>query len=202
MFASGVIRGGGSAIRKNPGGGPVIDLGVHVIDLIRYITGKPRALSVSASTFDSLGSLPHIKGQGGDRSADYDPSKQLNNVEDGACAIIRFDNGMTLTFETSWTMFTRGNNNYLNLFGDKGGAQMEPELELYGVEDDYFTNTKPGVLPASDSFDKIFQREIDHFVDCVRGKCECRCPAEDGLEVMKILDAVYESGKTKKEVII
>lgn len=182
------------------GGGPVIDLGVHVIDLIRYITGKPRAVSVSASVFNSLGALPGIKGQGGDRSVDYGKGEFKNDVEDGACAVIRFDNAMTLAFETSWTLHTGSNQNYLNLYGDKGGAQMEPKLELYGVEDDYFTTTSPGLQPHT--FEGIFQAEIDHFIDSLQGKCECRCPAQDGLEIMKILDAIYESGRTGKEVIL
>ena len=184
------------------GGGPVIDLGVHVIDLVRYITGNPGAVSVSASTFSSLGMLPEIKGKSKYYSKDYDSDNPFNNVEDGASALIRFDNGMTLFFETSWTLHIRKDSNYLHIYGDRGGAQMEPEFELYGIENDMFTVTKPDISRPDGYFDTIFQREIDHFVACTRGEEECRCPAEDGVAIMKILDAIYASAAEKREVVI
>ena len=52
------------------------------------------------------------------------------------------------------------------------------------------------------SFDGLFCREINHFVDCVLNGTECIAPAEDGVEIMKILDAVYESARTGHEVVI
>ena len=52
------------------------------------------------------------------------------------------------------------------------------------------------------SFDGLFAREIDHFVDCVLNNTPCRAPAEDGVTLMKILDAVYESARTGHEVQI
>lgn len=52
------------------------------------------------------------------------------------------------------------------------------------------------------SFDGLFQNEINHFVDCVMGKCECVAPAQDGVDMMRILDAVYESARTGHEVIL
>ena len=194
--------GGWFSDKSRSGGGPVIDLGVHVIDLVRYITGNPKATSISASTFNSLGMLPDIRGKSKYYSRDYNPENPLNDVEDGAFSLIRFDNGMTLSFETSWTLHVRENHNYLHLFGDKGGVQMEPEFEIYGIDNNMFTLTKPDISSSSNSFKDIFQREIDHFIECIQGVCECRCPATDGLAIMEILDAIYMSAKEKREVII
>lgn len=193
--------GGWFCDKKRSGGGPVIDLGVHVIDLIRYINGKPKAVSVTASTFNKLGLKPNIKGMSKYTSADYDPSNPYCDVEDSATAMIKFDNGMTLSFETSWVLNTKQGNNYLNLYGDKAGVQMEPTLEFYKERDDYFIEEKP-VITANNSMDNIFTDEIAHFVDCVENGTECINPGEDGIEIMKILDAIYKSSDTGREVVI
>ena len=189
--------GGWFSDRSRSGGGPVIDLGVHVIDILRYMTGLPQAVSVSASTFEKLGMLPDILGRSKYMSHDYNP---FNDVEDAATALIRFDNGMTLVFETSWTLHTKDDANYVSFFGTSGGVNMEPEFELFGVENNYFTSTKPSVERPANFFEIIFRREVDHFVDCIVNGTTCRCPAEDGLAIMRILDAIYESARTGKEV--
>ena len=52
------------------------------------------------------------------------------------------------------------------------------------------------------SFDGLFQNEINHFVDCALGRTECLAPAQHGVDMMRILDAVYESARTGHEVIL
>ena len=47
-----------------------------------------------------------------------------------------------------------------------------------------------------------FADEIRHFVDCTQGKAVCKSPAEDGVELMKILRAIYKSAETGHEVVI
>ena len=51
-------------------------------------------------------------------------------------------------------------------------------------------------------FDGLFEGEINHFVDCVANGTKCIAPAEDGIELMRILDAIYESARTGHEVIL
>lgn len=191
--------GGWFSDKSRSGGGPVIDLGVHMIDLVRYLTGKPKAVSVTASTFNHLGMKPEIKGINKYYSADY---STFNDVEDCATALIKFDNGLTLFFETSWVLHTKKDELYLNVFGDKAGAQMEPAIEFYESKNNYFTDAAPVVDPAKFSFEYNFQEEIKHFIDCVENGTPCLNPGEDGVELMKILDAIYESSKTGHEVII
>jgi predicted dehydrogenase len=191
--------GGWFSDKKRSGGGPVIDLGVHMIDLIRYISGKPKAISVSASSFNLLGMKPGVKGLGKYCAQDYD---EFNDVEDCATAFIRFDNGMTLTFETSWVQNIKQDHLYLDIFGNKAGAQLEPALEIYGDNNGYLTNSVPLIGADGYSFDHNFDEEIKHFVDCVENGTECINTPEDGVEIMKILDAIYESARLKHEVII
>lgn len=191
--------GGWFSDKKRSGGGPVIDLGVHMIDLIRYLNGKPKAVSVFASTFHHLGMNPGVKGIQKYYSADYE---EFNDVEDGATTIIKFENGLTLFFETSWVLYAKEDQLYLNLYGDKAGVQMEPEIAFYEERNQYLAETKPAVDPASYSFMHNFYQEIEHFVDCITNGTACMNPVEDGVELMKILDAIYESSRTGHEVIL
>lgn len=191
--------GGWFSDKKRSGGGPVIDLGVHIIDLVRYLSGKPRVVSVYASTFDKLGMKPDIKGTSKYCAKDYDT---FNDVEDCATAMMRFDNGMTLFFETSWAQNIKQDSLYVDLFGTKAGAQMEPYLELFEDRNHYLANTIPVISPENYDFEHNFNEEIMHFIDCIENHTPCINPAEDGLELMKILDAIYESARTGHEVIV
>jgi predicted dehydrogenase len=109
---------------------------------------------------------------------------------------------MTLFFETSWVQNIKEDRLYLELFGDKAGAKMEPELEVYENKYDYLRDSKPLLDPNGSSFEHNFIQEMKHFISCIADGEECLNPAEDGLELMKIIDAIYKSAKTGHEVII
>ena len=85
--------------KTRSGGGPLIDLGVHVIDLVRYLMGRPMPVSVYGATYQKLYNRPDVKKIPGryqaTRGRDDDPC----TVEDLATALIRFDNGATLHIE-------------------------------------------------------------------------------------------------------
>ena len=89
----------------------------------------------------------------------------------------------------------------MELFGTKGGAVMNPDLELYRIENGFMANTQLD-YPTAFEFNGIFEREINHFVDCIMNGTKCIAPPEDGIALMKILDAIYESAATGKEVTI
>mgnify|MGYP002519741682 CR=1 FL=1 len=98
-------------------------------------------------------------------------------------------------------MTVASNRGTIELFGEKAGAKIDPELKLFSETNGYMTDVTLR-YPTALSFDGLFQKEIDHYVDCLLGKCECRSPAEDGYELMRILDAAYESARTGHEVIL
>ncbi len=192
--------GGWFGEKARSGGGPLIDLGVHVIDLARYLLGKPKPVSVYGATFRKLGNRPHVKGGKAYISARANDTN-VCDVEDLATALIRFDNGAVISVEASFSLNIKQDVGSIELFGTKAGAKIDPELEMYAETNGYMTNvtlTNPTAL----NFDGLFAREIDHFVDCVRLGLPCRSPAEDGVTLMNILDAIYESAKTGHEVII
>ncbi len=192
--------GGWFGDKSRSGGGPLIDLGVHVIDLVRYIMGCPQPVSVYGATFTKLGNRPEIKNGRGYKPAAVS-SDDICDVEDLASAMIRFDNGAVLNIEASFSLNIEKDEGNIELFGTKAGAKLDPEVKIFTDMNDYMVNVG-FTHPTGLSFDGLFQREIDHFVDCALNGTKCKAPAQDGVEMMKILDAVYESAKTGHEVII
>lgn len=189
--------GGWFADIKRSGGGPLIDLGVHVIDQVRYLMGKPKPVSVSAATFNRIGMRYDVKGIERYKAADY---SDYCDVEDMAAALVRFDNGAVLSVETSFSLNIKEDSSSLELFGTKAGARLEPKLEIYSEIDDYLVDISPRYNKEKNTFDEWFSKEIAHFTDCIANGTECISPAQDGIELMKILDAAYTSAKAGKEV--
>lgn len=194
--------GGWFSNKELSGGGPLIDLGVHVIDQVRYVMGKPKAVSAYGATFDKIASRTDIDPTGEYVAADHSKSGEfINNVEDSAIGVIKFDNGATIFIETSWVQHVKEGQTYLELYGSHAGISLEPKLQIAGDKDEFMVNWEP-VFTPNDGFGIIFDRETAHFVECIQKGIPCRCPAEDGLEVMKILDAIYKSAETGKEIDI
>ena len=190
--------GGWFGDKSRSGGGPLIDLGVHVIDLVRYVMGNPKPVSVYGATFDKLGARDHIKTDGWVSETKTD--KPIFNVEDLAVAMIRFDNGALLSVETSFNLNTKNPSGDVELFGSKAGLTFTP-FELHGEFDgrlaDFTIHGDNGF-----NFDRDFNREIKNFVDSVTGDAKPLAVAEDGVQLMRILDAVYRSAETGETVFL
>ncbi|WP_421102828.1 Gfo/Idh/MocA family protein [Sporosarcina psychrophila] len=192
--------GGWFSDQSKSGGGPLIDLGVHMIDICWYLMGKPRPVSVSGNTYSKLGNRSHIQNLSFYQAADYDPA--LNDVEDLANALIRFDNGASLFVDVSFTLHAKEDELYVKLFGEKGGAEIEPKLVMVTEKSKTILNVTPQVDNLSFDFEKAFKNEINHFVDCCKEGKETIAPVADGVQIMRMLNAVYESAKTGKEVYL
>ena len=192
--------GGWFADKSRSGGGPLIDLGVHVIDLVRYLMGCPKPVSVYGATYDAMGKRENLK----DKVAYVSSSKsQFNHdVEDFATALIRFDNGAVLNVEASFNLHIgTKNRNSIEMFGTKGGIALSPEFELYTEMNNYLANVTLA-KPTALSFDGLFENEINYYVDSILTDRDLSDIAEDGCTLMKILDAVYLSAKEGREVLI
>lgn len=190
--------GGWFGDKSRSGGGPLIDLGVHVIDLSRYIMGNPKPVTVFGATFDKIGARSHIQTTSWQSETVVD--KPIFTVEDLATAMIRFDNGAVLHVEASFNLNIKQGTGDIEFFGDKAGLSLTP-FELHTE----CNNRLADIAVHGDNgfdFDRDFKREIKNFVDAVEGKAKCLATAEDGVELMRILDAVYESAATGKSVDI
>ncbi len=193
--------GGWFGDKSRSGGGPLIDLGVHVIDLTRYLMGNPLPVSVFGAAFHKLGNRPSIK----DRKKGYASSTggpEVFDVEDLATAMIRYDNGAVVSIEAAFSLNIKEDEGKIQLFGTRAGAKLDPSLEMDTELNGYMSNVTLDTETALD-FDGLFEGEIDHYVDCIRGRADrCISPAEDGITLMKILDGIYESARTGHEVIL
>lgn len=190
--------GGWFADKARSGGGPLIDIGVHVIDLSWYLMGRPKVKSVSGNVYHKLGNRSNIKGLSAYQAADYDAS--LNTVEDMANALIRFENGASILVEVSYSLHAKEDESTVKLYGTKGGFEIDPELAIVSERYDTMLNVTPQVDSRRFDFAKAFQAEIDSFVDAALAGKEPLSPVEDGLTMMRILRAIYESAEQGKEI--
>ncbi len=190
--------GGWFGDRSRSGGGPLIDLGVHVIDLLRYLMGGRTPVSVTAAAYNKLGNRPGLKLNTGSYLSETRAEKPVNDVEDFAAAFIRFDDDAVLSVETSFCLNGRDSAE-VALYGDRGGVEFEPELTFFTESNGYLTDVTPVPAPGFD-FENAFRAEIDSFIDAIRTGAPVQAPAEDGVMLMKLLDAAYESAATGREV--
>jgi predicted dehydrogenase len=190
--------GGWFADIERSGGGPLIDIGVHMIDLCWYMMGKPKVKSVSGNTYRKLGNRAHIQNLSFYKAADWDPS--LNTVEDLANAIIRFENGASLMVDVSFSLHVKEDEMSVKLFGEKGGYEIDPSITIVTEKHNTILNMVPQIDHKGFHFESAFQNEINHFIQCVQTGNQPLSPVEDGLEIMKILCGIYESAAKGVEV--
>ncbi|MBM7568467.1 Gfo/Idh/MocA family protein [Paenibacillus sacheonensis] len=190
--------GGWFSDSSRSGGGPLIDLGVHIIDLCWYLMGRPKVKSISGNTYRNLGNRANVQNLSFYKAADYDASR--NDVEDAANAVIRFENGASLLVDVSFTLHAAKDELYIKLYGDKGGAEVEPALVVMSEKYDTIVNSTPQIDHTSFDASEAFGREIAHFAGSCLGRVETLSPVEDGLEVTRMLSAIYESAAKGTEI--
>lgn len=177
--------------RKISGGGPVIDLGVHRLDFALWLMGYPKAVSVSGVTYDKIaGPLARKKGV-------------HFNVEDIGIAMIRLKNGATIFMESSWAAKNEWKEEmYTQLFGTEGGLEQKNVADSYNFEVKLFEEKKGKIIVRKPAIRYSEGNPQAHFIDCIRRDTEPISTGGQGLEVMRILDAIYKSSKTGKDVLI
>ena len=189
-------KGGWFTTKAQSGGGPLIDLGVHMIDLAVWLMGNPRPVAVSGNTFCKFANTDvsdSVNSNFGDKKAGG-----TFDVEDLAMGMIRFDNGAVLQIEFSWASNVKEEHRFVELRGTKAGMLWLDgnTLEIYSEDDGQLTNTKM----AGNLRDDGHVRNLRHFYDVLDGKCEPCFKPQQGVDMIKILSAVYESAKTGQEV--
>jgi len=174
------------------GGGPMIDIGVHIIEVTHYLMGSPKPVSVLGNTYTYLGD----KEEKAKKVACGWPNWDYKNytVEDLATGLVRFENGATLSIEASFAIHYKDEWSSI-LMGEKAGASVFP-LEIYKDEAGTMVNITPGYLPSVDAF----TLKMRNWIDCIKTGRKSMAPAEHGLMVQQILDGVYQSAETGHEV--
>ncbi len=184
--------GGWFTEKARSGGGALIDIGIHALDAAWFLMGTPRPIAVSASVFQNFAHL--VPG------AAFD-------VEDAAFAFIRFENGAVVQLKTSWAgnltdeipqgdVFGRELNN-CTIYGDAATICLRPFTLFKDVDGKLIDEA----LKPSDDADS-FTLQMQNFLDAVAGRAVPLNSAEQALYLMEMLDAIYLSSATGREVPI
>lgn len=184
----------GFIMKKHSGGGPCIDIGVHILDLTLWMMGNPRPVSVTGVTQDRLRKQPGaFSDWGGPVAKEWD-------VEEFASAFVRFANGATLILECSWLLHhkTTGEDMQMWLYGDKGGAHW-PSNELLRTDNTTKQHFNTQLVKNADAGEPHAQ-ECIAFADAVANGKPSPVPAEQSLDVIAILDGLYRSAASNSEV--
>ena len=167
------------------GGGPLIDIGVHVLEMAHYAMGSPRPLSATADMFTYIGDQPSNRVESAWKGWDH----ETYTVEDLAVGRIRFANGAVAHVEAAFACHGEDAWNF-DLMGDAGGASWDPP-RIYTDEHGHMVDKTPGWL----SRESMFTRKMNNFVDhCLYDK-PTLAPGTDGLAVQRMLDALYRSAE-------
>lgn len=176
--------------KKLQGGGPLIDIGVHAIDMAWYLMGKPRPLSVSGQFYETIGKTPgHVGAFGPWDWKTYD-------VEDFAVALVRFEGGRTMSVESAFCVNLPEDRFSAEVVGDRGGATVSP-LRVYLEEEGYLMNCEPQFVK-----DRVQPHAagLHAFADAVLDGKPVPIPGDEALVTQRIIDALYRSSRLGREV--
>jgi len=173
------------------GGGPLIDIGVHVMEMAHYVMGSPKPIAASGNIYRYLGDKPS------DVVCNWPNwDYKTYTVEDLAVGQIRFENGAVMQVEASFAAHAKDAWNF-SFMGEKGGGELDP-LAVRTDRNGYMVDMTPAFIPNQD----CFERKLRYFVDTALYNKPTEAPAEAGLMVQKMIDGIYLAAEKGKEVAI
>ncbi|ROQ36490.1 putative dehydrogenase [Frondihabitans sp. PhB188] len=192
------------------GGGPLIDLGSHVLDIALYLMGEPTVTAVSAVAYNELGRA----GRGGSTRGGPVSARggHAFDVEDFANALLRFADGSSLQLQASWASYSKAHEDIeVELLGAEGGVRLHVDdystdgtVTLYSDVAGAPTVSRPDVhVPAGHH-----QSVIEEFLATIREGADGAAPryaghhGEYALHRSRVVDAVYESAAAGREVSV
>jgi predicted dehydrogenase len=185
---------------EEQGGGPLIDIGTHALDLTLWLMDNYKVKSVKGSVYKKLGDQTET----GNAFGDWDPEEF--KVEDSAFGFITMENGATIILESSWALNTLDvGEAKATLCGTKAGADMRDGLRFNMADLGKLAEKKPALGADGVDFyeggdDKPEVIEAKTFYDAVMNGSELVVKPDQALVVTEILEAIYESARTGKTI--
>ena len=193
----GVPAWGSFIDKEKQGGGPLIDLGVHIIDLTLWFMGHPKPVSATGVAYRKFGDRADVANAWGP----WDP--KAFTVEDFAAGMVKFENGASMVVECSFASNVEKEILNIALMGTEGGSDYAlltdiSPLKVFKEERRTLLDVTPVELPRVDRFGL----ELRAFAEAIANDTEPPVTGEQALMVAKIMDAIYESAETGKEAVI
>lgn len=185
------------------GGGPLMDIGVHMLDMSLHLLGEPTVTSATAATYAEFGP----KGRGASAyglGRKTDVTADDFDVEDLATAFLRLDGGGTLLLESSWAQWIPYDQCYVTLYGSEGGASIEwggeprepyRKLGIWTEKDGVPAELTPVVPPDGNHLETVVQ-----FLAAVRSGDPAEHDGSEALIRAKVVDACYASAAKHAEI--
>ena len=183
---------------KQQGGGPLIDIATHTLDLTLYMLNNYEPAYAVGTTYHKL----NKQTDQGNAWGDWDPKKFT--VEDSAFGFVVMKNGATIIVESSWALNTLSTGEACTEFsGTLAGADMKDGLRINGIKNNARYVLKPDLKASGVAFydghsESSEDREARVFTNAVMGKGELVVKAEQAFIVTQILEGIYTSAKTGK----
>jgi predicted dehydrogenase len=185
------------------GGGPLVDIGVHVLDYALFLLGTPKVTAVSAATYNLLGSAGFGSDPASGKSGAVDPT--TFEVEDLATVFLRLEGGATLLLEVSWAAHRDATDEYgITLYGTEGGAELRVinhapsgSLRLFTDDGGVPAETRLTAPPGSGH-----HFVIEGFLAAIRSGDFAAHDGSAGAEVTRVVDACYRSASERREITL
>ena len=191
--------GGDFTTKASSGGGALIDWGVHYLDLVMYCCGDPAPLSVSGEAFSKLGVDMKNYVYTGMWAEETKNVNGTYDVDDSVTGIIR-TSGPVITFNGAWAQNIGVSETYIDFLGTKAGIRLNycGDFTIYGVKNGMLTEEKVKCRETN-----MYENEINDFIRLVgEGGGKNRQYIDNAVLPSKIMQAVYDSSDSHKEIII
>jgi len=185
---------------KEQGGGPLIDIGTHALDLTLWMMDNYKPKYVVGNTYRKLADQK----EAGNEWGQWDINEFT--VEDSAFGFVTMENGATILIESSWALNTLNIGEAMTtLCGTKGGADMWDGLRINFIEHDTQMTKMP--TPRGKEVAFFGKKEVNpaveeakQWISAIINDTQPLVKPEQAIVVTRILDAIYESAKTGKPV--
>ena len=192
-------KGGWFTTKAQSGGGPLIDLGVHMIDLAIWLMGNPTPVAVSGCTYSKF-SGNDVSDSANSAFGDKNAAGTFD-VEDLAMGFIRFDNGACMQIEFSWASNIETEQRFVELRGTKSGAvwnSLDDKLKIYTEEYGKTVDLLPNIRAKIGGH----EANLRHFADVLLNGAKPIFVPQQGFDMIKILEGFYKSAEEGREIAL
>lgn len=185
---------------EKQGGGPLIDIGTHALDLTLWMMNNYEPAVVLGTSYHKLSQRENAANAWGP----WDPAKFT--VEDSAFGMITMKNGATIILESSWALNTlEVDEAKCTLSGTEGGADMKGGLRINGEKHSRLFTTEVELQAGGVAFydgkaEVASDLEMRLWIQAIENDTDPVVTPEQACVVSEILEAIYESAKTGKAV--